>query len=597
MTTLPQTMPTSTRCEVHQLYLPTYPTRRRSVLPPLYDIDNVYHFSTYPYSGSFTNDAPELKGHKVVEITNGLLKVTVIPDLGGRIYQIEDVQTGCCYLHENRCVRPTRVPPTWDFISLGIEFNFPYAHSPTGRLPVGYELISDPSTGMAGVAVGEVERQWGLGWRAEVRLYPGSRAVWVCVRCWNPTQTPRDVQWWSNAAQPGGADAEFIFPDEPIIAHIDGEGNGHWPHFNGIDLRYHRNYDRMVGAFIEPSTTDYFGIWHAVRGWGLLHLADPTQLPGKKLWSFGHSGPTSDWSLTMTRDGDTNVEIQSGLPPTQSAKHRLEPRTSFSFCEAWVPVDDRQVFDDGHRPSFAEMSEQAGLDLHVPSIAPIRQDDLASDRWSDLINLYQNARHEPTALAQLEPGLANDWPPTGMDLEAPLRWACGCRGGFWWYALGVYLAGTDRLEDAVKMLRSAIDHTASDDNNLVRAVLGLVLYRGLGRLNEAKPELLASARLLHDPELLRHADELLKAQGDLAGRKALLSCWPEDARGIEVRAGVLLDEGDFVGCLRLLEEYRWERHHCRYVRTKLWRTAHERLGLPIEPVPALLGEDPYVVSA
>jgi hypothetical protein len=211
----------------------------------LFDIDNVYPFSIYPFDSALENDpVPRLQDHEAVEIENGILRVTVLPSLGGRIYQIEDLSTGGLYLHENRCVRPTRVPPRWNFISLGIEHNFPYAHAATGNEPVGWEFLSKGDA--AGVAVGCREPQWGLCWRTEVWLHPGFRGVVVSTRCWNDTDTARDVQWWSNCAQPGASDTEFVYPGEPYEAHIDGQGSGVWPMFHGIDLRWHKNYNRMM---------------------------------------------------------------------------------------------------------------------------------------------------------------------------------------------------------------------------------------------------------------------------------------------------------------------------------------------------------------
>ena len=346
---------------LEKISMPTYVAVSRGQLPPLFDDDNVYPFPLYPYNGFLRNlPKPELREYQAAIIENEYLKVTVLPSLGGRIMQIEDRKTGGYYLHDNRCVRPARVPPRWNFISMGIELSFPYAHSPTGTEPVDYELIEDAKTGMAGIAVGEMERQWGLCWRAEIRLYPGFRGVVVAVRAWNSTDKNRQVQWWSNAAQPGSRDVEFVYPPEPFVAHIDGEGTGHWPMFKNVDLRWHRTYDRMVGAFMEPTASDWFGIYHHERGWGLLHLSDPNELPGKKLWSFGSNGQTADWSLTMTRDGGTSVEIQSGIPTLQNRKLDFKPGDELLFSEIWMPVDERQELDDGRRPTFAECVRSLG---------------------------------------------------------------------------------------------------------------------------------------------------------------------------------------------------------------------------------------------
>ncbi len=587
-------------CEAHsipvtatltKLTLPTYAVRQRSQLPPLFDGDNVYPFSIYPFDSALENNpVPSLVDYQSVELNNGLIKVTVLPSLGGRIYQIEDVRTGGLYLHENRCVRPTRVPPRWNFISLGIEHNFPYAHSPTGNEPVGCELLSRDD-GAAGVAMGCREPQWGLSWRCEVWLHPGFRGVVVSTRCWNDTDTARKVQWWSNCAQPGGSDTEFVYPQEPYEAHIDGQGNGIWPMFHGIDLRWHRNYDRMVGVFLKPTATDWFGIYHHLRDWGLLHLADPAKLPGKKLWSFGNSGPTADWSLTMTRDGDQNVEIQAGVPELQSESLDLAPGGDFSFEEMWIPMDDRSDFEDGKRPVFASIAAEIGGIAAPPRKLPAGQ---PVSVWEDLIVAFQTAQSDFLLVERNHAGAS--WPPASLALGEPLAWAAASGDETWMVARAVWLAACDRWDEALQALADVIDR--HPDSFSAHALMGLLKWKKQADPVAGRHFLFRALDLNFENSTACHLDALLKEQGDLASRQSLLGRWAlkEDYRFNEIFAELLLDSGDARGCLKFLESRTWSRHHCRHRRTKMWVAARAVLGLATEPVPASLGEDPYLVG-
>ena len=167
----------------YDLPLLTYEAVPRTCMPPLFDRDNTCGFSIYPYTLVLSNRRePVRKVYRSVVVENESLRVTVIPDLGGRVYQIEDRETGAAYLHDNRCVRPVRIPPRWNFLSLGMELNFPYTHSPTGTDPVAYELIRDDEAEMVGVAVGEQEKQWGLSWRVSVRITIWSRHRYIICR-------------------------------------------------------------------------------------------------------------------------------------------------------------------------------------------------------------------------------------------------------------------------------------------------------------------------------------------------------------------------------------------------------------------------------
>lgn len=579
-------------------------------MPALFDRDNVFPNPVYPYEMALSNDArPIRRAYRAVEVVNDLLKVTVVPDLGGRIFQIEDRDTGAAYLHENRCVRPTRIPPLWRFISVGIELNFPLTHSPTGLEPIGYEVIRDHDAGMVGVAVGEQERRWGLSWRAEVRLYRGYRGVIVAVRGWNDTSAGRAVQWWSNAAQPAGGDTEFVYPDEPIVAHIDGEEDGAWPIFNGTDLRRHKNFDRMIGTFHHPSTADWFGIYHHERQWGLLHLADPDRLPGKKLWSFGYSGVTSDWPLSMTRDGAPSCEIQSGVPALQNQHRDLEPGDDMAFVEIWQPVDERSELDDGNRPSFASVVSSIGGIHDAPRTLPPMDARIPGLVWRQVLEAWR--AEDPTRLAEVEVRLGDEeagWPPSGYtDLAQALEWAeqnrPACR--LWTFMCGVHACSMEDWDVAELRLRLVAAEADEIEGwrrtgaprGIARALVARILLNVREDVEEGLAMLVDAATELRDGSVLEEVDSLLRDQGRTGDRRAMLEWWPDDdMRKQEVLASIEIDDGDPRKGIEILLTTPWERHHCRLRRSELWRDARARLDEPTEPVPGELMEDPYLVS-
>ena len=594
-------------CDVPLL---TYEVIPRTCMPPVLDRTSGRGDSNYPYPSYLSNHSqPVRKVYRGVEIENESLRVTVLPDLGGRIYQIEDVETGGAYLHENRCVRPVRIPPRWNFISLGIELNFPYTHSPTGNDPVGYELIRDDDAGMVGVAVGEQERQWGLSWRADVRLYRGYRGVVVAVRGWNDTKVRREVQWWSNAAQPSGGDVEFVFPDEPIVAHIESEEKGTWPNFNGTDLRWLRNYDRMVGTFHHPSNADWFGIYHHSREWGLLHLADPDRLPGKKLWSFGHTGTTSDWTLTMTRDGGPSCEIQSGVPGLQDQFLELGPGDDFASAETWQPVDDRSELDEGRRPCFADIEKSVGGINDAPRILPPAASHVPGFLWRELLDTWR--RDDESCLGDLEKRLGDEeagWPPRGYpDLALALAWADDLRPHFilWKFMRGIHACAMEEWDTAEQLLLDVVESENGNNHwrrggnprDIARVLRAKVRSNGTMETDQAISAIVETVGSLRDGSLLEEADHLLRDQERTSARRKLLKSWPEnDFRKQEIAASIEIDDGNPRQSLEILLSTPWEKHHCRHRRTELWRQARMLLGEPTEPVPALLQEDPYIVS-
>lgn len=116
-----------------QASLPVYDTRPLTGLALLYDPEHLY---PYP-SQHDTRDTPRPRRLRFVVLESAALRVTVAPDLGGRIYSIIDKRRDAELLFCNPVVKPTRILPVWAFVSGGIEFNFPISHAPTGATTVG----------------------------------------------------------------------------------------------------------------------------------------------------------------------------------------------------------------------------------------------------------------------------------------------------------------------------------------------------------------------------------------------------------------------------------------------------------------------------
>lgn len=59
------------------------------------------------------------------------MEVTVLPELGGRIYSARDKSNGYDFVYRNHVIKPALVGPRGPWISGGIEFNWPQHHRPS----------------------------------------------------------------------------------------------------------------------------------------------------------------------------------------------------------------------------------------------------------------------------------------------------------------------------------------------------------------------------------------------------------------------------------------------------------------------------------
>lgn len=80
------------------------------------------------------------------------------------------------------------------------------------------------------------------------------------------------------------------------------------------------------------------GVYHPRTKAGVVHWADPGELPAKKVWSWGADAEGLDWRKALSDNDSAEVEIQAGLFRNQETYAFLEPQETIRFREHWMPV-------------------------------------------------------------------------------------------------------------------------------------------------------------------------------------------------------------------------------------------------------------------
>src|SRR4029453_8219461 len=155
------------------LNIPTYQLNAPNPYPALLDSQRRKWRPVYPYPfldslGSQKAD----KSWKAVYLENEYLKVTVLPELGGHVYQIFDKTLNKNILYSNPTMKYAMVALRGAWVSGGIEWNFPDGHTLTTVAPIDYVTRTEPD-GSAAVAIGDTERVQGMQWQVILRLRPG----------------------------------------------------------------------------------------------------------------------------------------------------------------------------------------------------------------------------------------------------------------------------------------------------------------------------------------------------------------------------------------------------------------------------------------
>ena len=122
------------------LVIPTYELGEEERLPIFYKlrINQGTKGDIYPYKNKdiLTLEMNENHVYKALRMENDYIRVTVLPELGGRIYEGYDKVNDYNFVYKNNVIKPALIGMNGAWISGGIEFNWPQHHRPTTFLPV-----------------------------------------------------------------------------------------------------------------------------------------------------------------------------------------------------------------------------------------------------------------------------------------------------------------------------------------------------------------------------------------------------------------------------------------------------------------------------
>jgi len=339
------------------LSIPTYELGPPNPYPALLDWQRRKWRPVYPYPflDSLTNKRTD-KAWKAVYLENEYLRVSVLPELGGHIYEIFDKTTNRDVLYSNPVMKYAMVAIRGAWVSGGIEWNFPDGHTLTTVSPIDYVMRMEPD-GSAAVAVGDTERVQGMQWQVVIRLRPRQRAVETEVTLNNRRDVPGRYWFWSTAGAPAADDMRFVYPMREAYPHT------FWPVFSfpkekGVDLSKFTDVPNFLSLFARNSTRDYFGVYYDKADWGIVHVADHRELPGKKTWTWGTDDNGDIWVDKLTDGGRQYVEFQGGRFETQMEHQFIAPHRVEHIIEHWFPVNNLGG-------AWDEATHDAALRIHL----------------------------------------------------------------------------------------------------------------------------------------------------------------------------------------------------------------------------------------
>ncbi|MCL4294742.1 MAG: DUF5107 domain-containing protein [Anaerolineae bacterium] len=379
--------------------------------------------------------APQL--YRAVIMENCYLQLTILPDLGGRIYRWLDKASGQNLFYQNPVIKPTGWGNRgWWLATGGMEWALPVdEHGLSEASAWTYTLHQGGD--QVGVNLSDTEDHSGLISEIMITLDAHHAYFTLAPRLINPTNAPVSYKFWLNAMfslgspQPG-AGIEFVLPGGGVTIHSSGDSSlpgqnqpMSWPVFNGRNLSDYGTWTSYLGFFAAPAAQDDFmGAYNHPANLGVARIFPHLVARGAKVF-----GPANLDPNLWTTDGSSYFELWGGLAPTFADTVTLNPGEWVTWQERWYAV--------GNTGGFTFANEAAALKVK-PEITAVPVAAVSTYPLDGQLVLWRDGLEVtrwPVSLAPNRPFQDSYLPPTPIN------------GGAWGLTLidetGQTLAATD----------------------------------------------------------------------------------------------------------------------------------------------------------
>jgi len=371
-------------------YLPLAPDKN-----PMFLEKRVYQGSSgkvypLPFTDRIAEKSVDRKW-QAVWLENELLRVMILPELGGRIHVLQDKTNGYDLIYRQPVIKPALVGLAGPWISGGIEFNWPQHHRPATFLPVDIQ-IEEHAGGSKIVWCSDHDPMCRMKGMHGVCVHPGKAYVELKVRVYNRTPFVQTFLWWANVAtRVHEAYQSFFPPDVHYVADHARRSMSEYPlvkgfyygvnygergregipqdeipkqfvppHCRGLseisnskfqipnyapnDLSFYANIPTPCSYMAMGSREDFFGGYDYAAEAGIVHIANHHISPGKKQWTWGNHDFGYTWDRNLTEKDARGeygpyIEIMAGVhTDNQPDFSFLQPGETKTWSQFWYPI-------------------------------------------------------------------------------------------------------------------------------------------------------------------------------------------------------------------------------------------------------------------
>ncbi len=273
---------------------------------------------------------------RTLNLENEYLACRILPDFGGHLHSCVDKRNGRQVFYANPVVKKDLIGLRGAWGAMGIEPNFPVAHSRSSASPVDFSWTTD-ADGSGRVVLENIDLVTGMEWRVDYVLRPGKAVLEQNVTFHNRGLARQPYSWWANAdIELDDPAARFVIPTNLVSEHGEVRIET-WPiNSAGRDESKVAGHADGTGWFAYGSREPFMAVYKPGSRSGVAHFADPSVVAGKKTWVLGASGDAGAMKL-LTANFNSFIELQAGLFPNQETYEFLEPQQTKAFTEYWLP--------------------------------------------------------------------------------------------------------------------------------------------------------------------------------------------------------------------------------------------------------------------
>jgi tetratricopeptide (TPR) repeat protein len=301
----------------------------------------------YPLYDNLTFKKADKK-YKIVYLENEFVRIGVLPEVGGRLFEGVDKTNNYDFLYRQHVIKPALIGLIGAWISGGIEWNIPHHHRATSALPVQYKTEVN-TDGSKTIWVGELEMRSRMRWAVGYTLRPGKSYLEAKLRIVNRTPVVNTMLAFANVAVHVNENYQVFFPPSTQYGTYHSKTQfTKWPvsdsryqaadFTKGVDISWYKNHITSNSVFAWNYEDDFFAGYDHGKKAGIMSVADHHMVPGKKLWTWGNGAAGRQWDHILTDTDGPYIELMVGAYSDNQPDYSwLQPNEAKVFSMYWYP--------------------------------------------------------------------------------------------------------------------------------------------------------------------------------------------------------------------------------------------------------------------